>query len=272
MPLTPTPGGDATDAGMTLVPGVGAASDLEEYINRAQDYIANGPGYWKAGVRVSLARGGHGASDSAGARAALLTPWDATGSQLKFTSPQFDRIALEAPGVAFAHTLAYLSDIPAAPDLSGYVAKSGSVMSGDLEAGNISARGAFYNPGMSAVTSGYVAVYRNSDGRIGILPSTRRAKKEIKAWTPDLQALLAIRVVTFRYRAALFDTTDPLRADPPVEVGLIAEDLDALGLTWLVYYDTDGLPAGVHYERIALALIPIIQDHESRLQALEDRP
>lgn len=271
MPLTPTPGSDAVLAGMTLVPGTGLAADLEEYINRVADYLANGHTYWKPGLLLPVAHGGHGGNTAAQARTNLATPWDAVGG-LKFTSPGFDRIALEAPGVAFSHTLAYLTDIPGAPDLSSRVAKAGDTMSGNLDVPNLGVSGSIFNSGMSSVVSGYVAVYRDASGRIGLSPSTRRAKKEIKAWAPNLQALLAMQVVTFRYRAALFDASDPLRSSPPLEVGLIAEDLVALGLDWLVYFDADGLPAGVHYEKIALALIPIIQDHEARLTALEARP
>jgi hypothetical protein len=130
--------------------------------------------------------------------------------------------------------------------------------------GNAHLTGNVYVPNRSAVSSGYVAAYINSDGRLGISPSSRRFKKEIKAWSPDKQAVLAMQLVTFRYKAAVYGN-----GNGPVEVGVIAEDLIALGLDWLVFFDTDGQPEGVHYERIALALLPVIQDHESRLSALE---
>lgn len=51
--------------------------------------------------------------------------------------------------------------------------------------------------------------------------------------------------------------------------GLIAEDLDALGLDWLVDYGEDGQPEGVRYDRIALALLPVIQRQEQRIAAIE---
>ena len=114
------------------------------------------------------------------------------------------------------------------------------------------------------VTTGFVAAYINTDGRIGASASSRRYKKEIRAWSPDKQAILAMQLVTFRYKAAIYGS-----ADAPVEAGLIAEDLHNLGLEWLVFYDPEGLPQGVHYDRIALALLPIVQDHEARLAALE---
>lgn len=151
------------------------------------------------------------------------------------------------------------------------VKKSGDTMSGNLDVPNIGIAGSIFNGGMTSVVSGYVAVYRDGSGRLGISPSTRRAKKNITTWAPNLQALLAVEVVTFHYRAAMFDPDDPARGAPPLEVGLIAEDLAALGLDWLVYLDAAGMPAGVHYERLALALLPIVQDHEARLRTLEAR-
>lgn len=43
------------------------------------------------------------------------------------------------------------------------------------------------------------------------------------------------------------------------EVGLIAEQVLAAGLGWAVVYDEDGEVEGLHYERVALALIPAVQ-------------
>lgn len=121
--------------------------------------------------------------------------------------------------------------------------------------------------------SSYVTAYINGDGRIAGGASSRRFKKDIAAWSPDQQAVLALQLVTFRYKAAVYGS-----ADAPVEVGLIAEDLHDLGLTWLVFYDEEGQPQGVHYERIALALLPVVQElamridnHEARLAKLEEQ-
>jgi hypothetical protein len=116
----------------------------------------------------------------------------------------------------------------------------------------------------SPVTSSPVAAYLNSDGRIGAAPSSRRFKKEIKSWSPEKQAVLALRLVSFRYNAATYGN-----AHAPKEVGVIAEELVELGLDWLTYKNDEGIVSGVHYERIALALLPVIQDHETRLLALE---
>ncbi len=120
-------------------------------------------------------------------------------------------------------------------------------------------------------------------------------------------AIYQLQLVTFRYTDVILELGWPMRAreveiapavvdpdtgdeiqpqqtgiivepdadwEPPAptrEIGLIAEDLHVAGLEWLVFYDGDGLPEGIHYERIALALLPVLQDHEQRLLALEER-
>lgn len=101
------------------------------------------------------------------------------------------------------------------------------------------------------------------DGSMGYVPSSRRFKQDITT-APDVKsAMLAMRVVTFRYIEAVTQLGDAAW----VEWGVIAEELDELGLTWAVDYDENGLPFGVKYERLVLAVIPVIQDHEARLKA-----
>ena len=51
--------------------------------------------------------------------------------------------------------------------------------------------------------------------------------------------------------------------------GAIAEEVDALGLTDLVSYGQDGLPENVRYERIALYLIPLIQEQRTEIEGLK---
>ena len=254
-------GDDAAAAGMALVNGaLVPARDIDDEINRTRDYIANERAARTAAdaQKVTLpADGGLMARREPGSvhNIGFYTTLDAA---LFFrpdaTTGEFDRRVLTDAGSG-----------------AGYVPISGGTMTGNLDVPNIGVAGSIFNGGMTPVVSGHVAVYRDGSGRLGVSPSTRRAKKNIAAWKPDLQALLALQVVTFHYRASLFDEGDPARTAPPLEVGLIAEDLAALGLHWLVYLDEDGLPAGVHYERLALALVPLVQDHEARLSALEAR-
>ena len=115
------------------------------------------------------------------------------------------------------------------------------------------------------LTSGYRGLWvttTGSTGAFGYVPSSRRFKQDEKPAIVNLAAALAMQVVNFRYKQAVIDHGD----QAAVEWGVIAEDLDALGFTWLVDYDEAGLPFGVKKEAIIFAFIPVIQDHEARLR------
>lgn len=102
------------------------------------------------------------------------------------------------------------------------------------------------------------------------MSSSRTAKEDIELAPIDVQAVLAMEVVTYHRIGA---------PDGDIEHGLIAEDLHELGLTWLVDYGADGdTPQGVRYDLLALALIPALQhllrrlaDAEASASALETR-
>jgi len=53
------------------------------------------------------------------------------------------------------------------------------------------------------------------------------------------------------------------------EIGLIAEELERAGIGDLVVRDSRGRVVGVAYERVALLLIPVVQDHHRRIERLE---
>lgn len=118
------------------------------------------------------------------------------------------------------------------------------------------------------VVSGYFALYVNGDGRFGRTVSARRYKQDIQTFSPAFQAAFALQLREFRLKQAVEEMGDAA----PVEHGLIAEELLDLGLDWLVLYGSDGQVEGIAYEKVALALIPAIQelarvqaDHEERL-------
>lgn len=114
----------------------------------------------------------------------------------------------------------------------------------------------------------YSSQYVHVDGTMGYVPSSRQFKQDIMPTTLDPALLTALQLVTFRY----IDAVENLGDDAETELGLIAEDVDALGLTWLVDYGIDGKPAGVKYERLALLMLPWAQSIEARVTALEARP
>lgn len=155
------------------------------------------------------------------------------------------------------------------------IASPGNISPGTVTAsGNVSGQRGTFPVGVNStgvyntlLTYGgpYSSQYVHQDGTMGYVPSSARYKQDIMSATLDPAVLRQLRVVTFRYIAAVENLGD----EAAVEIGLIAEEVDALGLAWLVDYDSDGLPMGVRYDRLALALIPWMASVESRLAALE---
>ena len=141
-------------------------------------------------------------------------------------------------------------------DLSGYAtqAQADGLYRGDLSP-------TIYNRTLSG---NYRVAYIGQDGKLGWVSSSRRHKKNIRSADVDPAAVLGMQLVTFLYKVEI----DTGRIGE-LQHGLIAEDLDALGLDWLVDYGQDGAPEGVRYDRIALALLPVIQDQERRLASVE---
>jgi hypothetical protein len=154
------------------------------------------------------------------------------------------------------------------PNLDANKITSGTITnpvntSGDVTAAGNGTFNAAWNYDVSAVTRR--AVWMDSAGRMGQTASSERFKKDIQAWTPAEQAVLAMRLVRFHWRKSVGD-------DKHWEYGVIAEQLHDLGLTWLVSYEDDGVtPHSVHYDRIALALMPLVQSHNARIEQIEAR-
>lgn len=144
------------------------------------------------------------------------------------------------------------------------VASPGDISPGNISAsGNVSGASGAFPGGVSSVgvynnqlTTAYRVQYVNSAGPMGYVPSSRRWKRDIAPADVRAEDLAQLQLVSFRYRQAVAELGDAAA----VEVGLIAEDVDAIpGLRWLVDYDEDGTPAGIRYERLALALLPLLQ-------------
>jgi hypothetical protein len=119
-------------------------------------------------------------------------------------------------------------------------------------------------PGVYNQTNTGRAVFVASNGVLGIGSSSERFKENIVDADVDVDSALKIRVRNFNYKPD-FDS------DNSVQIGVIAEELVELGFDEFVYFDDEGNADGVAYEKLALALIPVVQSQAARLDAVEAR-
>jgi hypothetical protein len=121
-----------------------------------------------------------------------------------------------------------------------------------------------YIAGISGQTSASgVAVYINSDGKLGTLTSSARFKNDITPMNRASEAILELKPVTFRYNKKI----DP-KGVP--QFGLIAEDVEKVDSD-LVARDREGKPYSVRYEAVnAMLLNEFLKEHRKvdNLEAL----
>ena len=97
-----------------------------------------------------------------------------------------------------------------------------------------------------------IAVFVNSDGKLGTTTSSRRFKKEIQPMDKASEAIRALKPVKFHYKS---DNT----ARP--QFGLIAEEVAAVNPD-LVVRDKEGKPYSVRYEAVnAMLLNEFLKEH-----------
>lgn len=114
-----------------------------------------------------------------------------------------------------------------------------------------------------------------SDGRLGYASSSETKKTRIRPADEErLARILEAEPRSFMYRAEIRRrTSERINRGrdyrPALEIGLLAEELEALGLGEFVYHDEDGAAEGIEYPMLVVALLAAGRDHERRLRALE---
>ena len=144
-------------------------------------------------------------------------------------------------------------------------------------AGSVTIGGALYNP--PAYSTDLTGVRRTAwwqiDGRAGYASSSREKKAAIRpADETAMLSILDVEAKTFYYRQEIRRRTSRRINEgddytPPRETAWIAEELEELGLSWLVYHDENGKPEGIEYSMAVVALLAVNRDHERRIRDLE---
>jgi hypothetical protein len=100
-----------------------------------------------------------------------------------------------------------------------------------------------------------LAVFVNSDGKLGTIMSSIRFKEDIKPMDQASEAILALQPVTFRYKKD-FDPTGI------AQFGLVAEDVAKVNPD-LVVRDKEGKPYSVRYDAVnAMLLNEFLKEHK----------
>lgn len=125
-------------------------------------------------------------------------------------------------------------------------------------------------------------------GQITWVASTERVKHDIQDLVVDPAAVLGLRPRTWLPGQTARQCPEWMHAqhpdgechagepvdpppDAPREVGFVAEEIDALGLAQFVEYDADGLPISIRYDRLAAALVPVVQQQQAQITALTEQ-
>ncbi|MFP4460153.1 MAG: hypothetical protein ACLFSQ_11270 [Candidatus Zixiibacteriota bacterium] len=88
--------------------------------------------------------------------------------------------------------------------------------------------------------------------------SSRRFKSDIE--TIDLNPEIILNAVPKAYTC---------NTGQDRNIGLIAEELDSLGLYPLVFYDAESRPKSINYNKIPLYLIEILKEHQSTIKSIQ---
>ena len=108
-----------------------------------------------------------------------------------------------------------------------------------------------------------LAVFVNSDGKLGTIMSSMRFKEDIKPIDKTSEAILALQPVTFRYKKD-FDPTGT------AQFGLVAEDVAKVNPD-LIVRDKEGKPYSVRYDQVnAMLLNEFLKEHRKVEQLTKD--
>jgi hypothetical protein len=137
--------------------------------------------------------------------------------------------------------------------------------SGLIRIGTLGTQSATYIAGISGVNiTGGAAVVINGAGQLGVVASSQRYKEDIHPMADASDRLLDLQPVTFRYKQASPDGSQPL------QYGLIAEQV-AKVYPELAVYGRDGQVETLQYQQLPAMLLNEIQKQQKMIQELQTR-
>jgi len=145
----------------------------------------------------------------------------------------------------------------------GNTGASGDV--GLIKIGTAGNQTAAYVAGITGVNvAGGAAVVVSSSGQLGVVASSRRYKQDIQPMADVSDRLMQLEPVTFRYKQASADGSQPL------QFGLIAEQVAAV-YPELAVYGKDGQVETLQYQQLPALLLNEIQKQHKTIEDLNSR-
>ena len=132
--------------------------------------------------------------------------------------------------------------------------------------------GYIYNTGYATTTSAANAYINSSSGLLARSSSSLRYKLDVEPQAIPVQSILQLQPKSFIDKASA-DAQDGKTDGLPRILGLIAEEIAQIPVLadLLMNKNEQGEPDSVNYDRVAVALLPLLQDHEARLAKLEGK-
>ena len=177
------------------------------------------------------------------------------GQYLKRTSDTFTG-TLVMNGVLTSNSQIFTSNI--------FRSTSDCWVDGTLRGGGVLSDGNITGVATFNQTNTGRAMFVNSAGLYGIGSSSRRFKENIVDAEIDTDAVLDIKVRKFNYKKSFDEAM-------PESIGVIAEELEELGFSDFLFYNEDGEVDGVAYEKLALALIPVLKKQQAQIDSVVAR-
>lgn len=129
-------------------------------------------------------------------------------------------------------------------------------------------------PTYNKTTSAGANVYVADDGALMRSSSARKYKTDIE----DADNNYGNKLIEFapqkwidKAEKKRYEEDPENNKKPSYYYGLIADDLDAAGLDMLVNYGAEGEVEGINYDRLAVALLPVIKSLKQQVASLKDQ-